>query len=212
MIEAVIFDLDGVLVHTDKYHFLAWKSLADRLGIYFDENINNRCRGVSRMDSLEIILEKSAINYSSDEKIRFANEKNEIYRNYLAQMNSNDVDDEVRNTLDELKKMNIKIAIGSGSKNTRLILERTSLTSFDAICDGNDIVNGKPDPEVFLKAAKMLNVKPENAIIVEDSNAGIIAGLNGGFITIAIEDATKSCNARYNIKGLLEIVEIIKKM
>lgn len=212
MIEAIIFDLDGVLVHTDKYHYLAWKSLADRLGIYFDESINNRCRGVSRMDSLEIILENSAIKYSNEEKNKFANEKNEIYRSYLTQMDSNDVSNSVRKTLEELRKMKVKIAIGSGSKNTKLILEKTSLNCFEAICDGNDIINGKPDPEVFLKAAKMLNVDPKNAIVVEDSNAGIIAGNKGGFITVAIGDATKSNNAKYNINDLLEIVDIIRKI
>ena len=210
--KAVIFDLDGVIVHTDKYHYLSWKALADRLNIYFDETINNRCRGVSRMDSLEIILEKADEVYSQADKLAFAEEKNSIYRQYLMSMTEKDVSDDVRNTLLRLKENGVKIAIGSSSKNAKLILERVGLLNlFDAISDGNGITHSKPHPEVFLNAAKMLNIDPSDCAIVEDAYAGIQAGKSAEMTTIAIGDATSCKLADYNIKSLSEIINIVTK-
>ena len=210
--KAVIFDLDGVIVHTDKFHYLAWKSLADELGIYFDETINNRCRGVSRMDSLEIVLEKSTVKYSPEQKLAFADKKNNLYREFLATMTDKDVTDEVRQTLDALKRGGVKIAIGSSSKNTRLILQKVGLLDvFDAISDGNNITHSKPHPEVFLKAAEMLNIAPTECAIVEDAVSGVQAGKSAGMTTIAIGDASKANVADYNIHSLLQIADIILK-
>ena len=164
----VIFDLDGVLCFTDDYHYQAWKSLADDLNIYFDREINNRLRGVSRMASLDIVLEKSNKKYSDEEKVGLATKKNDIYVKLLDNITENDCSNEVRNTLLELKRRGIKIAIGSSSKNTPKILNRLGIYSyFDAISDGNNITHSKPNPEVFLKAAQFINENPQDCLIVE---------------------------------------------
>lgn len=152
--KAFIFDLDGVLVFTDKFHYIAWKRLADRIGVYFDEDINNRLRGVSRMESLEIILEGSNKEFSLEEKEAFANEKNDIYRKLLSKMTPADASDKVRNTLKELRAKGHRLAVGSSSKNAKYILDQVELTDyFDAISDGTNISKSKPDPEVFLKGS-----------------------------------------------------------
>ena len=187
MKKAFIFDLDGVLCFTDKYHYEAWKTIADRLSLPFDEKVNDRLRGVSRMESLEIILSLGGKTYTEDEKVKFAEEKNEAYRKLLENMTPSDVADEVRNTLKELHKCGYKLAIGSSSKNTPLILDRCDLKKyFNAVSDGNNITRSKPDPEVFLKAAEYLGLNSGDCYIVEDAEAGIDAGKAGGFVTIGI--------------------------
>ncbi len=191
MIKGVVFDLDGVICFTDQFHYLAWKQLADKLGIYFDEEINNRLRGVSRMASLEIILERSDMEYSQKEKEEFCEFKNNIYRNLLAEMSPADLSDEVRETLDEIRKRGYKIAIGSSSKNTKFILERIGLNGyFDAISDGTNITRSKPDPEVFLLAAEYLGLQPEDCLVVEDALAGIDAAKAGGMLAAGIGEAS----------------------
>lgn len=188
--KGIIFDLDGVIVFTDKFHYLAWKAVSDELGIYFDEKINNRLRGVSRMDSLEIILEGGKREYSENEKIEIAEKKNEIYKGYLSKMTPSDVSDEVRKTLTELKKRGYLLAIGSSSKNTKYILERVALSDFfDAVSDGTNIKKSKPDPEVFLKAAEFIKLSPCECAVVEDAFAGIDAAKSGGMTAVAIGDA-----------------------
>lgn len=188
--KAIIFDLDGVLVFTDCFHYQAWKKLADRLGIYFDETINNRLRGVSRMESLEIILERSEVPYSPEEKEALAAEKNEQYRTLLAAMTPADVSPEIRSTLAELKRRGHRLAVGSSSKNAKFILERVGLTeAFDAVSDGTNITRSKPNPEVFLKAAEFLGEPPENCAVVEDAFAGIDAAKSAGMLAIGIGDA-----------------------
>ena len=190
MISAVIFDLDGVIVSTDECHYMAWKKLADEEGIYFDKIINNRLRGVSRMESLDIVLEKSERKYSIKEKEELATRKNNYYKEYITKLTPNDILPGVTDTLNELKKHDIKIAIGSSSKNTPLILERIGLTEvFDAISDGNNIKKSKPDPEVFVKAAQMLEVECEKCLVVEDADAGIEAGRAAGMRTLAVNGA-----------------------
>ena len=155
--KGVIFDLDGVICFTDELHYLAWKALADRLNIYFDREINQRMRGVSRMDSLNILLEKSDVEYSEVQKEAFAAEKNAIYADSLRKMSEKDVSDDVRQTLKTLREKGVKIALGSSSKNAQAILERIGLEEmFDAVSDGNGLEKFKPDPEVFLKAAEKL--------------------------------------------------------
>jgi len=207
--KAFIFDLDGVLVFTDKYHYLAWKELADRLGIYFDETINNRLRGVSRMDSLEIILERATKEYTQEEKDAFAEEKNETYKKLLVNMTPADVTDEVRETLARLRAHGHKLAIGSSSKNTKYILERVNLTdAFDAISDGTNITKSKPDPEVFLKAADFLGEAYDNCVVVEDAEAGIDAAKAAGMFAIGIGDASGYAKTDYAIEHFSQMLDV----
>ncbi len=208
MIKGVIFDLDGVILSTDDFHYQAWKKLADRLNIPFNREKNNRLRGVSRMASLEIILEGH--QYSEEEKVSFAEEKNNTYRELLNNLTPDFVGIDVRDTLDELKNKGIKIAIGSSSKNTKLILSRVGLiNAFDAIADGTDIKNSKPDPEVFLIAAKRIGLDPKDCIVVEDAFAGIDAAVAGGFIPVAIGDACAHKKAAYKIDALSDLLKIV---
>lgn len=209
MKKAFIFDLDGVLCFTDKYHFRAWKALADRLGIPFDENVNDRLRGVSRMASLEIILSLGSASYSEEEKAAFAEEKNELYRTFLKGMTPSDITQEVRSTLDELRRRGYMLAIGSSSKNTPLILERTDMAKyFDAVSDGNNITHSKPDPEVFLKAAEFLGLRPEECYVVEDAETGIDAGSAGGFSTIGIGPAAHYAKTDMPIRTFADILQL----
>jgi beta-phosphoglucomutase len=207
--KGVIFDLDGVICFTDELHYRAWKALADRLNIPFDRTINNRLRGVSRMASLEIILEKSDKTYTEAEKEAFAAEKNAIYADSLRTMSEKDVSEDVRLTLKTLKERGIKIAIGSSSKNTPTILERIGLYhEFDAISDGNNITKSKPDPEVFLKAAEFLHLSPSDCLIVEDAKAGIDAGKAGGFATAGIGEAALYEKSDYKLTKLSDLLDI----
>lgn len=209
-IKAVIFDLDGVIVTTDDCHYTAWKKMADDEGIYFDRKINERLRGVSRMQSLEIILEKSDKPYTEQEKIALAAKKNAYYVDLIQKLTPHDVLGGVTENLKTLKERGIKIAIGSSSKNTPIILNRIGLADyFDAVSDGNNIKNSKPDPEVFIKAAEMLNIAPENCMIVEDADAGIEAGKRAGMKTFALGKAT---GADFYAKSLenVDLAEIIK--
>lgn len=210
-LDSVIFDLDGVLVFSDKYHYLAWKRMADDMGIYFDEEINNRLRGVSRMASLDIILERYEGEPLSEEtKFELAERKNRYYRDLLGNMTPLDVSDNVRYTLKQLRKDGYKVAIGSSSKNTKYILDRVDLKdAFDAISDGTNITNSKPDPEVFLKAAQFLESAPESCLVVEDSESGIDAAVAGGMQSAAIGDATRCGKATYCINRLSDLVGIL---
>lgn len=207
-IKGIIFDLDGVLVFTDHYHYLAWKKMADRIGVYFDETINNRLRGVSRMASLEIILERyNGPVLTSEEKMALAEEKNGHYRELLQQMTADSVTPQVRQTLTELRRRGYKLAIGSSSKNTRTILQRTELLdAFDAISDGTNITHSKPDPEVFLKAAAFLNLLPEQCAVVEDANAGIDAARAGGMLAVGIGEAAKYAKTQQAIGAFEELL------
>ena len=206
--KGIIFDLDGVICFTDKYHYKAWKALADKLGIYFDEEINDRLRGVSRMASLDIILERSEKKYSEEEKLRFAEEKNELYRDLLAEMSPSDISDEVRKTLSALRERGLKLAIGSSSKNTPLILKKTDTAKyFDAVSAGNNIAFSKPDPEVFLKAAGFLGLKPEQCLVVEDAFSGIEAGVAGGFATAGIGPASQYEKTDYPLNCFADLLK-----
>ncbi|MCI9338685.1 MAG: beta-phosphoglucomutase [Lachnospiraceae bacterium] len=208
--EAVIFDLDGVICHTDKYHYKAWKTIADRLGVYFDETINNRLRGVSRMESLDIVLERYEGTVTREEKERWAEEKNEIYRGLLGEMSTEDLSEEVASTLRELRAGGYRLAIGSSSKNAKFILSRIGLGDFfDAISDGNNISRSKPDPEVFVKAAEYLGIAPGNCLVVEDAQAGIQAAKAGGMDCAAIGDAAQCRIATYDLKRFQDLLEIV---
>ncbi len=209
--KAVIFDLDGVICFTDKYHYLAWKALADRLGIYFDEKINNRLRGVSRMASLEIILERAQETYSPEQKEAFAEEKNDTYRGLLKKMSPADLTDEVRDTLVELRNRGYLLAIGSSSKNTKFILSRIGLADFfDAIADGTDITRSKPDPEVFLIAAQKLGADPADCAVVEDAKAGIEAAKAGGMTALALFGDARGCGLEdYDLASFSDLLNIL---
>lgn len=208
--KAVIFDLDGVLVSTDEYHYKAWKTIADQLSIPFDEHINNQLRGVSRMESLEIILKESNQSFSADEKSKLATAKNELYRQSLQNLSEKDILPGVVETLDFLSEKGIKLAVGSSSKNAPLILERVGLTNcFDSIVDGNQIENSKPDPEVFLKAAQILEIDPIDCLVVEDAIVGVEAGIRAGMKVAAVGDAKQSEQATYKVDQLTEILDTI---
>lgn len=206
----VIFDLDGVICHTDHYHYQAWKRIADSLGIEFNQNINNRLRGVSRIDSLEIILEKYEGVLTAEEKERLAAEKNEYYKELLKEMTPDDLSCEVKDTLEELKHRGITLAIGSSSKNTRFILSRLGLADFfDAVSDGNNISRSKPDPEVFLKAAEFAGADPAGCLVVEDARAGVEAAKAAGMDCAAIGDAADCGIADYSMKEFSELKKIV---
>lgn len=210
--QAVIFDLDGVICFTDEYHYRAWKAMADGMGIPFDRTINNRLRGVSRMDSLEIILEKYDGPALSDEKkAELARQKNDLYREFLHEMSPRDLSDEVKETLDSLRAMGLKLAIGSSSKNTPFILGQIGLAGyFDAVSDGNNITRSKPDPEVFLKAAEMLGIAPENCLVVEDAVSGAEAGHAGGMKVACLGDAAQNGAGDWNMQTIRELTDIVK--
>lgn len=192
MKKAVIFDLDGVIVSTDGFHYRAWKAMADRAGIYFDETINNRLRGVSRMESLSIILERAGRAFSDEEKLQMATEKNELYRVSLTQLTPSDILPGVERLLSDLRARGVKLAIGSSSRNTPVILKQIGLQDFfDAVADGNGIQNSKPDPEVFLLAAKLLGLPPADCAVVEDAFAGIDAAKAGGMKAVGVGDAAR---------------------
>lgn len=210
-IKGIIFDLDGVLLTTDELHYTAWKKLADRLGIYFDREINNKLRGVSRMESLEIVLGDRGGEFTPEEKKALADEKNGTYRTLLSTLTPSAVDEKVRGTIEKLRTR-YKVAVGSSSRNTRYILERTELLDmFDAVADGNDIKNSKPDPEVFLVAAERIGLAPAECAVVEDAFAGIDAAVGGGFLPIAIGDATAHKGAKLRLGSLDELVGIFMK-
>jgi beta-phosphoglucomutase len=195
--KAVIFDLDGVICHTDRFHYLAWKEMAERLGIEFNERINDRLRGVSRMESAEIVLENYGGKLSLEEKEAFANEKNEIYKKLLLKMSPADLSEDVKNTMEKLRANGILLAIGSSSKNARLILERIGLKDyFDAVSVGDNIKRSKPDPEVFIKAREMLGVEPHECLVVEDAEAGVKAALAGGMECAVIGPVAKAMSER----------------
>ena len=199
--KAFIFDLDGVIVDTAKYHFLAWKKLASQLGIEFTPEHNELLKGVSRVRSLDIILGIGNYEASQEDKNKWLIQKNEDYLSYLVDMDQSEILPGVIPVLEFLKQNNQAIALGSASKNARPILEKTGiLPYFDAIVDGNDVTNAKPDPEVFLNATKMLGISNEDAIVFEDSVAGIQAANIANMVSIGIGEETILHEAKYIFK------------
>jgi beta-phosphoglucomutase len=186
-IKACIFDLDGVVVDTAHFHYLAWKNLADKLGFEFTLADNEKLKGVSRMDSLEILLEIGKIKLPDQEKMRYADEKNKLYLQYIGRMTPDDILPGVTEFLDELKNSGILLGIGSASRNAPDILDRIGLTSmFDAIVDGSLITRAKPHPEVFTLGAELLHTKPEHCVVFEDAIAGIQAAHNAGMKCVGV--------------------------
>lgn len=207
MIKAIIFDLDGVLVSTDELHYRAWKALAGRLGVPFDRAKNDRCRGISRMASLDIVLEDSPTAYTQSEREAFAAEKNVTYRAMLASLTPADTLEGVLPTLAELRRRGYRLALASVSKNAPLILERTGLDRYlDAVADGNCITRSKPDPEVFLKAAEKLGMACESCAAMDDALAGIEAGRAAGMLTIGFGDSAKNKAGDLNLERFDELL------
>ncbi len=193
--KGVIFDLDGVLVSTDEQHYLGWQALADRLGIPFSRTVNDRFRGVSRMACMNILAELGGKHYTEEEKLAYANWKNDYYRALLHRLSPADLQPEVKTTLDALREKDLKLAVGSSSKNAKFILERIGLGNyFDAVSDGTNITKSKPDPEVFLTAARFLRLQPEECLVVEDAVSGVEAAHAGGMQAATVGDAAaKHC-------------------
>jgi len=205
-IRAVIFDLDGVIVSTDEFHFRAWKQLADAEGISFGRADNERLRGVSRMESLKILLEKASRSYSEAEKEEMAARKNAIYRDLLKDLSPADILPGVLPVLRNLREHRVKIAIGSSSKNAGPILNAIGLAGyFDAVVDGTHIVRSKPDPEVFALAGERLGIPPEQCLVVEDAEAGVDAGLAAGMAVLAVGSAISHPEATMKAEDLSRI-------
>jgi beta-phosphoglucomutase len=214
--KACIFDLDGVIVDTAKYHFLAWTRLAEQIGIHFTEKDNERLKGVSRMDSLDIILEIGNVTLPESTKLEYAKVKNDWYVEYISKMTPEEILPGCLDFVRLLRAAGIKTAIGSASKNTPMILERVGIGEyFDAVSDGNVVSKAKPNPEVFLKAAEMLGVTPSECFVFEDAQAGVQAALNAGMMCVGIGSEEVLDQAHHVVPGLegmnLEKLEIIEK-
>lgn len=201
-----IFDLDGVIVDTAKYHYLAWKNLADRLGIPFTEEDNEHFKGVSRVRCLEILLDMGNVSVSDQQFEAWLVEKNEDYLEYISKMDSREILPGVKGILERLKNQNFPLALGSASKNAKPILEKVGLISFfDAVVDGNDAVRAKPDPQVFLMAAERIGVPPVECVVFEDAQAGIQAANSAGMLSIGIGDSEVLSEAYKVFKNFTEI-------
>ena len=209
-----IFDLDGVIVDTAGYHYLAWKKLADQLEIPFDEVQNEKFKGVSRKRCLEILLELGGKHASQDQFAAWLAEKNEDYLSYIDKMEASEILPGVMKVLDYLKDHEIPMALGSASKNARPILGKVKLLPyFDAIVDGNEVTKAKPDPEVFLIAARKLGADPENCVVFEDAVAGIAAARQAGMISVGIGNGKILQAADYTFEDFNQIdLEFINKL
>lgn len=209
--KGIIFDLDGVICCTDQYHERAWREMAEESGIYFDPAVSNRLRGVSREESLEIILDHAGKVFSPEEKKKMAEKKNAIYIKLLDRMSPGDLEEDVRSTLEQLRNRGCLLAIGSSSKNTRKILDKIGLGNyFDAVCGGNEITHSKPDPEVFLKAAGKMGLAVSECLVVEDACAGISAASAGGFDSAGLGDAAKDKNVTWALNTFGDLKNIVK--
>ena len=203
---AFIFDLDGVIVDTAKYHFLAWKNLADALGFDFTEKHNELLKGVSRVKSLEILLNIGKVHLSEDKKKQLLIEKNTEYLEFVHKMSSDEILPGVNEILNFLDANNIEFALGSASKNAPLILNKVGLLNrFKAIVDGNDVSKAKPDPEVFLIGAQKLTSNPENCVVFEDAIAGVQAANAAQMISIGIGDKNVLSEADYVFENMSDI-------
>ncbi len=210
--QGIIFDLDGVLCYTDRLHYLAWKGIADELGIFFDETVNHRLRGVSRRESFNIILESYDKELTEAEIEECLRKKNEHYVQLLATLGDEDLAEGAFETLAALRAMGIKLAVGSSSRNAPTILRRLGLTPyFDAVSDGNNITKSKPDPEVFVMAAEFLDLQPARCLVVEDAVAGLIAAREANMDSAAIGDeAVGSGLATHALGTLTDLIDLCK--
>ncbi|AUD63805.1 beta-phosphoglucomutase [Tenericutes bacterium MO-XQ] len=210
--KGIIFDLDGVIIHTDHYHYLAWEKMASQFHLSFDEMLNHKLRGISRMESLNTILEYNKASYPYEQKEMMADIKNTYYQSFLDDLTEDDLDQEIKDTLDKLKALGFKLAIGSSSRNAKLILKNIGLINFfDAISDGTNIEKSKPDPEVFLKAADMLDLNPKDCYVIEDAEAGIEAAKNADMIAIGFGNAKESELTDIKLETFSDLLDIVKK-
>jgi len=201
-IQACIFDLDGVIVDTAKYHYQSWKRLAKELGFDFPENVNERLKGISRMDSLNIVLAEGNVLVTEEEKEELCFQKNEWYKESISELDESELLPGVKSFILALKKENIKIGLGSASRNAKAILKGIGIEHlFEAMVDGNDVQKSKPDPEVFLKGAEQLQVAPENIIVFEDARKGLEAAVNAGFNPIGVGLAELLPEAKVHIQS-----------
>lgn len=211
-LKAVIFDLDGVLCFTDKFHLEAWTRLAKELDLSLPPDFSLLTKGVGRRESLDILLGEERNNYTDREKDEMAREKNKIYRSLIESMSSSDLAPGAFEILAYLREKGIKIALGSSSKNAHAIITKLGIDrEFDAIVDGNSIKKGKPDPEVFIEAAKLLKVPNNNSLVIEDSIAGIIAARRGGFMTAFISSLPMPGDVMIYAKSLSALKDEIEK-
>jgi beta-phosphoglucomutase len=213
MIKACIFDLDGVIVDTAKYHYIAWRAMANELGFDFTPEQNERLKGVSRMDSLEILLNTGGIILDMKHKEELAKRKNELYLTYINNMNSNETMAGAREFLESCKRAGIPAALGSASKNAMTILTKLNLTDyFNVIIDGTHTSKAKPDPEVFLMGAEALGIDPQACVVFEDAEAGIEAALSVGMKCVGIGSQANLGRANIVISGLNQITlaELLK--
>ncbi len=214
-IKGLLFDLDGVIVDTAKYHYLTWKNLAEKLEINFTKEDNERLKGVSRLRSLEIILEIGGIELSAEEKERLCTQKNDIYLNYVKALREEEMLPGVKEFLKEARKKGYKISLGSASKNSMLILERLNITQlFDAVIDGTKVSKAKPDPEVFVKGAEALGLACGECIVFEDASAGIEAAHNAGMLSVGVGTLEALPEADTHISGFdgLSVDDILEKL
>ena len=210
-ITTIIFDLDGVITSTDEYHYLAWKEITNELNIPFDRKANEQFRGASRSDCVNILLKDYKSNADENFKSEMAAKKNEIYKTYLKKITPESVSNDVKETLKELKKLGYKLAIGSSSKNTPLILQQIGYEDFfDAVSDGNQIKNSKPHPEVFLLTAQKLGKKPEECLVVGDAKTDIQAANAGGMKSAAISHAANMKLGDYQLNSLSDLLKILE--
>lgn len=201
-IKACLFDLDGVVVNTAKYHYLAWKKIATDLGFEFSELDNERLKGISRTESLDLLLEIGNLKLDPETKNELAEIKNNFYVSSIQKMNSDEILPGVIRFLNELHEGGILIALGSASKNAMTILNKINIIQlFDVIIDGNKVSKAKPDPEVFIKGAAELGVEPQYCVVFEDAQAGIEAARNGGMYIIGVGEAENLKNADFVIPG-----------
>lgn len=205
-IKGCIFDLDGVIVDTAKYHYLAWKRLAAELGFFFSEKDNERLKGVSRMASLEILLQVGGLSFTEEKKLYLSERKNTWYVEYITSMSEDEILPGAKKFIESAREAGLKVALGSASKNARTILTGLKLTGFfDSIIDGNKVSKAKPDPEVFLMAAKELGLSPENCVVFEDASAGIEAAKIAGMRCIGVGTSPELSQADIRIPGFENI-------
>lgn len=213
MLKGFLFDLDGVIVDTAKYHFLAWKRLADELGANFTIEDNELLKGVSRMRSLQIILDLNKLEISEERKLELASKKNEWYVDFIIKMGADEILPGTIDFLEATKAKGIKIALGSASKNAQTILDRLEITPyFDAIISGNEVSKAKPDPEVFLLGAKSVGLEPQECVVFEDAQAGVQAAINAGMKCIGIGEVSILGDADLVVDGLhaISVEDVLK--
>jgi len=205
-VEAVIFDLDGVLVDTAKFHYLAWKEIANRINVNFNEIENEKLKGVSRSESLDIILSLNQLSLDEKSKTRLLKDKNDIYLKLIATLTEGDVLEGVNLLIERLKQNKIKIALGSASKNAGAILKATKIDHhFDQVVDGTMVQNSKPDPEVFKTAARLLGVEPNKCLVIEDASSGVEAALSAGMEVIGVGCNTQLARASAVVDSLAQV-------